>query len=162
MAKLKGKHRAFIVEHLACYESPSDVAERLKEEFEVEASRQQIAFYDPNSRQSNLELAQQWKDLFEITRREYLDDVKQYPIAHKGYRVGRLQEALEMAEDNEDYEGMRKLLETAAKEVGGYFVSNDQSFKKQAEGRSVYEQVNQKAIQVFGTEEEKAEAARKN
>ncbi len=162
MARLKGKHKSFIVRYLACYETPTEVADLVKEEFDIEVSRQQIKFYSPNDRQGGRELSQKWKDLFEMTRKEYLEDAIQHPIAHKGYRIAMLHKPIASADTNKNTEQVRKLLETAAKEIGGQFEANDMpALKRDRNKNKFFQQINRKIVKVYGTEEEKAELAQK-
>ncbi|MEN1613625.1 DUF2280 domain-containing protein, partial [Pseudomonas aeruginosa] len=47
MATLNSDVKAFIVQALACFDTPSQVAESVKKEFGIEVSRQQIESHDP-------------------------------------------------------------------------------------------------------------------
>lgn len=47
MAALNGEVKAFIVQALACFDTPSQVAEQVKKEFGLEVSRQQVESHDP-------------------------------------------------------------------------------------------------------------------
>jgi len=47
MATLTDAHKHFIVQALACWDSPTQVAEAVREEFGVDVPRGQVAQYDP-------------------------------------------------------------------------------------------------------------------
>ena len=47
MAALKSEVKSFIVQALACFDTPSQVAEAVKNEFGVVLSRQQVETHDP-------------------------------------------------------------------------------------------------------------------
>lgn len=68
MAKLNEAVQRFIVQALACYDTPTQVAESVKEDFGIEVTRQQIASYDPTKAASKNNLAKKWRDLFADNR----------------------------------------------------------------------------------------------
>lgn len=47
MATLKGEVKAFIVQSLACFDTPSQVVELVKKEFGLSITRQQVESHDP-------------------------------------------------------------------------------------------------------------------
>ena len=47
MATLKEPVKIFIVQSLACRDTPQEVADAVKQEFGIEIGRQQVAAYDP-------------------------------------------------------------------------------------------------------------------
>ncbi|MFJ0508107.1 DUF2280 domain-containing protein, partial [Acinetobacter baumannii] len=47
MAALKEPVKIFIVQSLACRDTPQEVVENVKQEFDVEISRSQCQAYDP-------------------------------------------------------------------------------------------------------------------
>jgi hypothetical protein len=52
MAALKDEVKRFIVQSLACFDTPSQVAQAVKDTFGLEVSRQQCEFYDPEIRRA--------------------------------------------------------------------------------------------------------------
>jgi hypothetical protein len=86
MATLSEPVRRFIVQRLACYETPSQVAAAVKEEYGIEISRQRVHEYHPE----HGEPAKKWRDLFAATRAAFLSDVSRIPIAQKAYRLQEL------------------------------------------------------------------------
>jgi hypothetical protein len=120
MAKLDDNIRAFVVQQLACYDTPTQVAAAVKEEFELELTRQQCASYDPTKVTSKA-LAKKWRDLFEATRKRFLEDVSTIPIANQATRLRSLERLLRTAEKRGNAVLAAQLLEQAAKEVGGAY-----------------------------------------
>lgn len=121
MAKLSEAVKAFVVQHLAMYDTPSQVAAAVKEELGVEVSRQQVEAYNPE--RSGEKPAKKWCDLFEATRKAFLDEVATVPQAHKSVRVRMLGRAAAAAERKGNFVLMRDLLETIAKEVGDAYTN---------------------------------------
>ncbi|MEJ0050915.1 MAG: DUF2280 domain-containing protein [Methylovirgula sp.] len=96
--KLTNEVRAFVVQSLAMFDSPNTVAESVKKEFGIEITRQSIEHYNPTSRQGH-DLAKKWADLFEATRKEFLDDTKAIAISHRSVRIRALQRMAAKAEE---------------------------------------------------------------
>lgn len=117
MARLNAAHKTFIVQRLACFDTPSVVAGSVKEEFGVEVSRQAVEAYDPTKHQGR-NLAKKYKELFEQTREAFLEDTSGIAISHKAVRLRTLQRMLEKAENMGNLVLARELLEQAAKESG--------------------------------------------
>lgn len=146
MATLKSQHKEFIVKRLACFKKPHEVIDDVKEEFGVEVSRQQVGFYNPETKNGGRELSEEWKQLFRHTRDQFMDEAVKHPIAHKGYRLGILQKELDdlMSRPSVNYILVNNVLEQAAKEMGGVYegkVSDDG--KKPDNGITLIQQVNQ-------------------
>jgi hypothetical protein len=120
MAKLSGPLKAFIVSRLACFDTPSEVAEAVKQEYGLVLERQQVHFYDPNSAEGK-RLSDELKTLFHDTRARFLEDVQAIPIANQSYRLRELQK---LYSGNPKNPVLRAdLLEQAAKEAGGAFTN---------------------------------------
>ena len=118
MAKLTQEVQAFIVQQLACFLTPSETPAAVSEEFGVEIGRQQAWKYDP---ERNPELAPKWRILFEETRAAFIKETATIGIAHRAYRLRRLESYLHRAEETKRYALAAQLLEQAAKEVGGAY-----------------------------------------
>jgi hypothetical protein len=115
MASLNGAVKVFIVERLACFDRPTEVQEAVKAAFKVNVSLQQLACYDP-TKVNGRGLSKTLKEVFEGTRKKFLDDTSNIPIAHKSYRLRRLQK---LADDHDRNPTMvLSVLEQAAKEQG--------------------------------------------
>lgn len=90
MAALKEPVKIFIVQSLACFETPQQVADAVKQDFKIEVSRQQVAAYDP-TKHVGRNLSKKLKELFEKTRAEFRSNVYDIPLANKAVRLNELQ-----------------------------------------------------------------------
>jgi len=117
MPTLNDEMKTFIVKRLACYETPSRVAEAVKANFDIEISRQHVYAYDPDSSQ---QIAPRWKELHAATRQALLRDAAEIGIAHKMVRL-RMLERLAHRYERHSVALALKCLEMAAKECGGMY-----------------------------------------
>lgn len=122
MATLTDAAKRFIVQALACYDTPTQVAEAVNEEFGFSLPRQQIAKYDP-TKVSGAQLAQKWRDLFASTRERFRKEVSEIPIADQAFRLRALNRLLTKVERQGNVAMAAQLLEQAAKEFGGAFTN---------------------------------------
>lgn len=90
MAALKEPVKMFIVQSLACFETPQQVVEAVKQEYGIEITRQQVALYDP-TKVAGRNLSKKLKKLFESTRKNFRENVEDIPIANKAFRLRELQ-----------------------------------------------------------------------
>lgn len=127
MAKLEDQHRRFIVIRLACFESPSQVAEAVRDRFGIDVPRQQVYGYDVAAAETTgRRIAQHWKELFWETRRRYLSELSDIAVANKAYRLRRLDDLSRRAERMGNFKLAAALLEQAAKEMGGHFTNRSE------------------------------------
>lgn len=117
MAALNNEIKSFIVQALACFDSPTQVASAVKERFGVVVSRQQVETHDP-TRKSSKGLAKRWVTLFNDTRDGFRNEVVKEPIANRAVRLRALGRMLEEAEARGNLVMAMKLLEQAARECG--------------------------------------------
>jgi len=122
MARLDDRVRLFVVQSLACYDTPSQVAAAVKEEFSLDLSRQQAAAYDP-TKVSGESLSTKWRAIFAATRAKFLVDSGTIPVAQQTYRLRTLQRLVDGAVSKGNAPLAAQLLEQAAKEVGGAFTN---------------------------------------
>lgn len=122
MAALSTEVKAFIVQSLACYESPAKVIELAKAEFGVDVSRQQVSQYSPGNAMA-AKLSKKWVDLFHATRARFQSDTADIPIANKAYRLRVLNRMAESTEKVKNFGMTAQLLEQAAKEVGDAYTN---------------------------------------
>lgn len=120
MAKLSEAEKRFIVQALACYDTPTQVVEAVKEEFGTALDRGHVGCYDP-TKVAGKQLAKKWRDLFEETRKRFRKEVAEIPIADQAYRLRQLQRMLQDAMSRKNVVLASQLLEQAAKEAGGAF-----------------------------------------
>lgn len=122
MAKLDDGVKTFIVRGLACYDTPSQVAAAVKEEFGLTLTRMQVALYDPATH-AGRDLSKKWRAIFAETRKQFLESIARIPIAHQTYRLRQLHRMFERAAATGNAQLAAQLLEQAAKEVGGAFTN---------------------------------------
>ncbi|MCS4063706.1 DUF2280 domain-containing protein [Pseudomonas sp. NPDC089408] len=122
MAALKNEVKGFIVQALACFDTPSQVAEAVKSEFGLVVTRQQVESHDP-TKASSKGLAKRWVTLFEDTRRRFREETADIPIANRAYRLRALGRMVEKAESMKNMALAIQILEQAAKEVGDVYLN---------------------------------------
>lgn len=118
MATLNSKHKRFIVERLACWDTPTEVQEAFREEFGIEVSRQQMWNYDASKEYSRGKMAKSLVALFDETREAFRSSTEGIPIAQKSYRLRRLDRVARLASQMKNHVLEMEALERAAKEVG--------------------------------------------
>lgn len=117
MAALNNEIKSFIVQALACFDSPTQVAGAVRERFGVAVSRQHVEAHDP-TRKSSKGLAKRWVTLFNDTREGFRDEAIREPIANRAVRLRALGRLLEEAEASGNLVLAMKLLDQAARECG--------------------------------------------
>ena len=122
MPILTDEIREFIVKGLACYDTPTYVAEAVKAKFGIEVTRQQVHVYDPASSQPP---AQRWCDLHAATRAAFLHDAAAIGVANKTVRLRRLDRLANRCERNSVALALI-CLQQAAKECGGLYENRRQ------------------------------------
>ncbi len=122
MAALRSEVKAFIVQALACFDSPSQVVEAVKKEFGVEVSRQQCESHDP-TKYAGRGLAPKWADLFHECRKRFREETADIPIANRAFRLRGLGRMAEKAETMRNLALTAQLYEQAAKECGDMYVN---------------------------------------
>ena len=120
MAQLKKEVKLFIVRSLAIFNTPTETAELVYQEFGLKVTKQNCEKYDPTKRTAQ-NLSQELRDEFFATREEFLNTPKNIPIANKVYRLQKLQKIVDGAGKNSVL--VMNALEQAAKEVGGAFTN---------------------------------------
>lgn len=122
MATLTEGVKRFIVQALACYDSPTTVADSVKEEFGLDIARTQVAQYDP-TKQAGAGLGKKWIVLFEDTRKRFREEAADIPIAQRAFRLRTLDRLAAKAEKMRNFPLTLQVLEQAAKEVGESYVN---------------------------------------
>ncbi|MBA8329831.1 DUF2280 domain-containing protein [Citrobacter freundii] len=122
MAALKGEVKAFIVQSLACFDTPSQVVELVKKEFGLSISRQQVESHDP-TKANGRGLAQKWVDMFNATRERFQNEISDIPIANKAYRLRVLDRMATKAETMKNLALTAEIIEQAAKECGDAYTN---------------------------------------
>lgn len=122
MAKLSDEVKRFIVQALACYDTPQQVADAVKEEYGIDLPRSQIALYDP-TKYSGRKLSNKFQILFADARERFRKEVSEIPIADQAYRLRQLQRMTQDALKRKNLVLAASLLEQAAKDTGGMFTN---------------------------------------
>ncbi|WP_405423509.1 DUF2280 domain-containing protein [Pantoea stewartii] len=122
MATLKGEFKAFIVQSLACFDTPSMVVESVKKEFGISITRQQVESHDP-TKSNGKGLAKKWVDMFNDTRNRFQTEIADIPIANKAYRLRTLDRMATRTETMKNFALTAQLIEQAAKEVGDAYTN---------------------------------------
>jgi hypothetical protein len=146
MPVLKDEVKLFIVQELACYDTPSQVVETVKEMYGLAIERPQIQSYDPYKVQGK-GLSQKYRDIFDSTRKAFLEDTGNIPIASKAFRLRALHRSYQYFLDKKNHIAANQVLEQAAKEVGDYYTNKVKlgdfdgnpllAFYKQISGKSL-------------------------
>lgn len=123
MATLKEPVKIFIVQSLACRDTPQEVAELVKQEFKISIDRVQVAAYDP-TKAAGKNLSKKFVELFHKTRADFDAGLIDIPIANKHYRLKQYQKQLERNAKNTVMS--LKILEQAAKDCGGQFTNRQE------------------------------------
>ncbi|MFW3962344.1 DUF2280 domain-containing protein [Acinetobacter radioresistens] len=116
MAALKEPVKIFIVQSLACFETPQQVVDAVKQDFNIEITRQQVALYDP-TKVAGRNLSKKLKDLFERTRKDFRENIEDIAIANKAFRLRELQKMYEDSGRNKRVK--QNLLKQAFQETDG-------------------------------------------
>lgn len=122
MAALTDDVKRFVVEALACFDTPSQVAEAVKEEFGLVVSRQQVSVYDP-TKHVGRNLSMKWRVVFDEARRRFKEEVAEIPIAQRAFRLRVMSRLASKAEASRNMALTLQVLEQAAKEVGDSYVN---------------------------------------
>ena len=122
MAALRDEVKAFVVQALACFDTPSQVVASVKERFGLDVTRQQCEAYDP-TKYVGRNLHVKWQTLFHDTRKRFREETAEIPIANRAFRLRALGRFVERAETMKNIGLAMQILEQAAKEVGDIYVN---------------------------------------
>ncbi|WP_315336185.1 DUF2280 domain-containing protein [Pseudomonas grimontii] len=122
MANLKNEVKSFIVQALACFDTPSQVVEAVKNEYGIAVSRQQVETHDP-TKSAGKGLAVKWVTLFQDTRKRFREETAEIPIANRAFRLRAMNRSFERADSSKNIPLAMQILEQAAKETGDMFVN---------------------------------------
>ena len=116
--KLKDYHRAFLVREFACFSTPMEAADALRQEYGIEIAPQSAQHYDATSFAGS-RAAKKWIELFGVARTAFLEDVEtRVPEAYKAVRIHELAKASRKFKKNGNYMAMADMFERIAKESG--------------------------------------------
>ncbi|WP_353171305.1 DUF2280 domain-containing protein [Acinetobacter rudis] len=123
MATLNKRQKLFIVRSLAVFNTPQETVALVKEEFNIEVTRQQCEAYDPTKRVGK-DLSAEFKAEFEATRRDFLDTPENIPTANKSVRLKILNDLV--YKNPKNVRAVRGLLEQIAKEMGNQYTNRQE------------------------------------
>lgn len=133
MATLNKKQKLFIVQSLAVFNTPQETVQLVKEEYDIDVTRQQVESYDPTKR-AGKDLSAEFKKEFELIRKDFLDKPLNIPTANKAVRLKILNDLVYKNHRNQRV--VRGLLEQIAKEMGGLY-TNKQEVDHTSKGESI-------------------------
>lgn len=116
MAALKEPVKMFIVQSLACFETPQQVADAVEEIYKIKIDRKQCHSYDP-TKFAGRNLSKKLKELFHQTRKEFRENIEDIAIANKAFRLRELQKMYEDSGKNK--RAKQNLLKQAFYETDG-------------------------------------------
>ena len=116
MATLKEPVKIFIVQSLACFDTPQQVADLVEENYKIKIDRKQCHSYDP-TKYAGRNLSKKLKDLFYETRKKFQENILDIPIANKAFRLKELQGMYEDSGRNK--RAKQNLLKQAFQETDG-------------------------------------------
>jgi hypothetical protein len=117
MPVLTDEIKEFIVKALACYDTPTRVADAVRVNFGIEISRQQVHEYDPNCARPP---AQRWRELHAATRAALLRGEAEISVMHRLVRLRMLDRLAHRCEQNSVALALI-CLKQAAMECGGMY-----------------------------------------
>lgn len=121
MASLTLPQKRYLVQRLAVFDSPSEAAEALYEEFGVRIERDQANNYDGSKEWARGRMAADLVGLFDETRTRFTAEVEAIPIARKAYRLRRLDENERRARRMGNLPLSNDTLKQAAHEMGSMY-----------------------------------------
>lgn len=113
--------QTFIVQRLAMYDTPTEIVDAVKQEFDLELPRQQVFNYDPEK--AGKKPPKRWCDLHAATRKAFLEETAQLPLAHRAVRVRELVKLYEGAKKQGNRVLAADMLERIAKETGNAYTN---------------------------------------
>lgn len=120
--QLADEVKRFIINGLAAFDTPSQVAAAVREEFGVEVSRQAVEGHDP-TKHAGRNLATKWRTMFETARADFINEATQVPIAHRSTRLRALDRMAKAAERKGNFPLAAALNKQAAEEMGNAFTN---------------------------------------
>jgi hypothetical protein len=120
--RLSEEAKLFAVQALACFDTPSVVAQAVRKEFGLTITPQSVEAYDPTKR-AGRKLSDKWRALFEETRKTFRQDMAAIGVAHKAVRLRMIGRIAERAEAAGNVAVALQALEQAAKECGDAFTN---------------------------------------
>lgn len=116
--------KQFVVMCLACFDTPTETQQKVRQEFNVATSRQAIQKYDP-TKAAGEKLGGELRTLFFATRERFIDQLEALPLAHRTARLRKLESVYDEARDKGDRKSALAALALAAKEMQPFTYADD-------------------------------------
>ena len=116
MAALKEPVKMFIVQSLACFETPQQVADAVMQRFNIEIDRRQCENYDP-TKYAGRNLSKKLTELFHQTRKDFRENIDDIAIANKAFRLRELQKMYD--DSGRNNRAKQNILKQALQETDG-------------------------------------------
>jgi hypothetical protein len=114
--------KAFVVQALASFDTPTQVADAVKQEYGIQMTPQTVQAYDP-TKYAGRNLAPKWKIYFEKAREAFVTESSSIPIAHRSTRLRALQRMAAKAEAKGNFPLAAALNKQAAEEMGNAYTN---------------------------------------
>ncbi|CDX30841.1 conserved hypothetical protein [Mesorhizobium sp. ORS 3359] len=114
--------KVFVVQALACFDSPSTVVEAVNQEFGIKIARQHVEKYDP-TKLAGQHLSKKYRAIFDATRDGFIGDTRNIGWSHRSTRLRLIQRIGEKAERMGNLSLTLQAAEQAAKESGNAFTN---------------------------------------
>ncbi|AVM76067.1 DUF2280 domain-containing protein [Magnetospirillum gryphiswaldense] len=125
MTRLHRDVKVVIIQALAGFDSPGQVARMVKAEYGLDVSAQAVEAYDP-TKAAGAKLSPELRQIFSDARQRAITAIEDVPEAHKAVRVRMLGQAARRAQVRGNDNAMATLLKQIAEEVGGSFEARRQ------------------------------------
>jgi hypothetical protein len=122
MAELSPKHKIYVVMRRAAFATPAEIVRELRDLYEVTASPQQLAIYDP-SHAAGMRLSEDLKLLFQEARAKFLADTSDVLLATPAGRTRFLDRLAQDAAAKGNLMMALKAAEQIAKDLGGQYLA---------------------------------------
>lgn len=154
MATLTEPQKLYLIERLACFDTPSEIVRAIKQDLDLTVAPQQVCSYDPTTI-AGRRLSGELKLVFEETRKRFLNNLSDIPIANQAYRLRRLQQMADDPANRRNHRLVSDLLEQAAKEAGGFYTNKREI--SGPNGGAIPVTLTAAMDQVYGSDSEPAE-----
>jgi len=114
--------KRFAIELLACFRTPTETVRAIKEQFDLDVTRQEVHAYDA-SKASRGRLSEPLRELYWQCRNEYLSQVQGVGIGNQKHRLALLERLLDMAMERGALALAADIIKQCAQEVGGVFTN---------------------------------------
>ena len=123
MAALKKEVKLFIVRSLAVFNTPTETAELVNQEYGIKVTKQQCEKYDPTKRAGE-NLSEELRVDFKKTRGMFLGKPEAIPIANLAVRMQRYENLFQKYSKNRV--AATSILRQAAEDMGGKYTNKQE------------------------------------